>query len=502
MTFPFLLLLILVIYFCKDKSQLLHIIITFLFIIYLYNQYEGLGVLGAVTSIVDFNDLPLEEICDYGSDMIVNLGCDGIDTEEQPCKWRVMCDEFACEGEHLAALATAGHTYVPTQNSQCSIGRYHFDKDWLKQHEKCKPFINSEEDCSKLACVLSDGMCIPDSIRIPQEIASWCGQFGTGDPEKPLEDCEEYTENNPAENICKIINKLDEDGNPTEDEECVYIRRDKYKNNLCQDLMTTPDCTTFLDQATCDPDFCEWGPDPNIPAPPATREEAYTRKLEEARADVAEAQRLIDEANADSSPGYEERTDAVEAEQTPIKDTANALIASLVNSQASIDSKQAEIDLIINDDSFTCDCETIDPDSQDDSDECVQQCNNISTLQGELDSLIEEQDTLTEYDVNQEPPDNPDICYDKTFLLGEMGKSNIFKQRCESYEFDENITKGEEHKCSYGFDCTKDNPNQCKYNPAPDSECPLPGDDPNCYDEEDASITESICSSSNSDSDS
>ena len=104
-----------------------------------------------------------------------------------------------------------------------------------------------------------------------------------------------------------------------------------------------------------------------------------------------------------------------------------------------------------------------------------------------------------------EVPDNPDVCYDKAFLLGEMGKSNIFKQKCVSYEFDENITEGEEHKCEYRFDCSKDNPNQCKYKydiTANDSECPLSEDADNCYDENDITITESICSSSNSASDS
>ena len=510
MTIPFLLLLILVIYFCKDKSQLLHIIITFLFIISLYNQYEGLGVLGMVTSFIDFEDLPLEEVCDYASDAIVTLGCDGIDTEEQPCKWRVLCDELACEGEHLSALAVAGHTYIPGQNSQCSIGRYYFDDDWLNKHEKCKPFINLEEECLDLGCVLhQSGKCIPETIRIPQEASTWCGQFGTGDSEKPLEDCEAYTENNPPEQICQLINKIDDDGNPNPDEqECVYIRRSKYKNNLCQDLMTTPDCSTF-DQSTCDPDFCEWGPDPDVLAPPSNQDEAYTRALEESRADVEEAQALIDEANADSSPGYEERTQTVITEQTPILDAANALIATLETSQENIDAKQTEIDAIVIDEALntSCDCTTIDLASTVDPDGCVAHCGNIqtqTTRQEELDTLISEQATLISYDPDTPIEDIQEICYPILFPFGEMGKSNVFRQKCNSYEFDENITEGEEHKCEYRLDCSKDNPNQCQYEydyTANDSECPISDEtdetdetDERCYDPDD--LETSICSTS------
>ena len=515
MTIHLLLLLILVIYFCKDKSQLLHILLFFLFIIYLKQQYEGFGPLGFVTDLVldNIDDLPLEELCDFASDMIVEVGCDGKDEPDHPpCHYRVLCDEYACKGEHIASLATATHTYIPSQNSQCSIGRYYFDEDWLETHPDCSNYINLEEECLDLGCILhkSDGMCVPDTVRLPKEASTWCGQFGTGNPEKPLEDCETYTENNPPEEICRLINKIDDNGNPDPvEQECVYIRRSKYKNNLCQDLMTTPDCSTF-DQSTCDPDFCEWGPDPDVLPPSSNQEEAYTRALEEANTDAEEAQTLIDEANADSSPGYEQRTQTVITEQTPILDAANALIATLETSQENIDSKQTEIDAIVIDEALntSCDCTTIDLASSDDPVECVAHCGNIqtqTTLQGELDTLISEQATLISYDPDTTIEDTQEICYPVIFPFDEMGKSNVFKQKCNSYEFDENITEGEEHKCEYRLDCSKDNPNQCQYKYdfiANDSECPITDEtdetDERCYDPND--LDTSICSSSSTSS--
>ena len=505
MTIHLLLFLFLIMYLCKNKSLLLYILLFFLFIIYYKQQYEGIVTMAASFLLDNIDNLPLEELCDFASDMIVEVGCGGVDTEEQPCSYRVLCDKYACKIEHTASLVSATHTYIPTQNSQCSIGRYYFDEDWLEKHPDCSNYINLEKECLDLGCILhpSDGMCIPDSVRLPKEASTWCGQFGTGDSTKPLEDCESYTENNPPEQICRLINKIDDDGNPNPDEqECVYIRRNKYKNNLCQDLMTTPDCSTF-DQSTCDPDFCEWGPDPDVLAPPSNQDEAYTRALEESRADVEEAQALIDEANADSSPGYEERTPIVIAEQTLVLEVANALITTLETSQENIDAKQTEIYAIVIDEALntSCDCTAIDLASTDDPDGCVEHCSNIqtqTTLQEELDTLIYEQATLISYDPDTQIEDTQEICYPIQFPFDEMGKSNVFKQKCNSYEFDENITEGEEHQCEYRLDCSKDNPNQCQYNyplTENDSECPISDEtDERCYDPDD--LETSICSTS------